>query len=197
MKPIQLKVTFWSLVAWCAATAAIAAENHPGYVDFSDLRGLIDSEPVVEVTLREPLLRLITETIPEDDHEAANFVSRLLSVRLHVYKDIESITGDVGENVDEIAASLDDEGWERVVRVRDGEDQVDIFLRMSEDEDVVHGIALMVFSDDGEMVLGNIVGDIRFDDISALGRRFDIEELSELQSQADEETTVDEQPTDC
>lgn len=197
MKPIQLKVTLWSLAAWCAATVATAAENHPGYVDFSDLRGLIDSEPVVEVTLREPLLRLITETIPEDDHEAVNFVSRLLSVRLHVYEDIESNTGDVGENVDEIAESLDSEGWERVVRVRDDEDKVDVFLRMSEDEDVVHGIALMVFSDDGEMVLGNIVGDIRFDDISALGRRFDIDELSELQSQTDEEATTDEQAANC
>ena len=178
-----MKSTRQFLSAWVFAacsTFALAAEEHPGYVDFSTLYGLIDADPVVEVTLREPLLRLITETIPQDDSEAVNFVSRLLNIRLNVYEDIAGDMGQLADNMEQISSDLDDAGWERVVRVREEDDQVDIFLRFSNDEEVIYGIALMVVSDDGEMVLGNIVGDISMDDISALGRRFDIDELEDF-----------------
>ena len=183
--------TSQQLIAACALTVfanwAAAAESHPGYVDFSGLRGLVDAEPVVEVTLREPLLRLVTEAIPEEDVEAAGFVSRLLNVRLHVYEDIVGDVAEVATTMNEISADLEEDGWERVVRVRDDEDQVDIFLNFSEDDAEVYGIALMVVSEDGEVVLGNIVGNIRMEDISALGRRFDIEELTELHEEMEED----------
>lgn len=185
MKALEKIFAVFVLAAW--STSALAAEDHPGYVDFSGLHSLIDSEPVVEVTLREPLLRLITESIPEEDEEAANFVSRLLNVRLHVYEDIGGNVQQIADNMDEIAADLEAENWERVVRIRDDEDQVDIYLHFSETDDVVYGIAVMIVSEDGEMVLANIAGDISFDDIGALGRRFDIDELSEYQAQAEEE----------
>ena len=138
------------------------ARRSPGIRGLSNLRGLADTEPVVEVTLREPLLRLITETIPEEDAEAANFVSHLLSVRLHVYDDIGGDVQHIAENMDGIAADLDSEGWERVVRVRDDDDQVDFFLRISDDDDMIFGIAVMIVSEDGEMVLAKYRGDISF-----------------------------------
>ncbi|MDE0480330.1 MAG: DUF4252 domain-containing protein [Gammaproteobacteria bacterium] len=185
------KQTTPQVIAACALTIfanwAAAAENHPGYVDFADLRGLVDAEPVVEVTLREPLLRLVTEAIPEEDVEAAGFVSRLLNVRLHVYEDIVGDVTEVATTMNELSAGLEEDGWERVVRVRDDDDQVDIFLNFSEDDAEVYGIALMVVSEDGEVVLGNIVGNIRMEDISALGRRFDIEELAEFHEEMEEE----------
>ena len=185
------KQTTPQVIAACALTVfanwAAAAENHPGYVDFADLRGLVDAEPVVEVTLREPLLRLVTEAIPEEDVEAAGFVSRLLNVRLHVYEDIVGDVTEVAATMNELSAGLEEDGWERVVRVRDDDDQVDIFLNFSEDDAEVYGIALMVVSEDGEVVLGNIVGNIRMEDISALGRRFDIEELAEFHEEMEEE----------
>ena len=185
MKALQKIFPVFVLAAW--GSFAAAAEDHPGYVDFSGLQSLIDTEPAVEVTLREPLLRLITESIPEDDAEAVNFVSRLLNVRLHVYEDIGGNVRQIAENMDEIASDLEAESWERVVRIRDDDDQVDIYLRFSETDDVVYGIAVMIVSEDGEMVLANIAGDISFDDIGALGRRFDIDELSDYQEREEED----------
>ncbi len=179
------------VIAACALTFfcawAAAAENHPGHVDFSSLRGLVDSEPVVEITLREPLLRLMTEAIPEEDEEAADFVSRLLNVRLHIYEDVVGDVAEVAATMEEISAGLADEGWERVLRVRDDDDRIDLFLNFSEDDAEVYGIALMVISEDGEMVLGNIAGNIRMEDISAIGRRFDIDELAEFHEEMEEE----------
>ncbi len=179
MKSIQQLFAASVIVAYC--TFAMAAEDHPGYVDFSTLHGLVDAEPAVEVALREPLLRLITEMIPEEDDEAMSFVSKLLSVRMHVFNDIGDDVEQASINMNEMSAELESEGWERVVRVREDEDQVDVFLRFSPDDQIVYGIALMVVSEDGEMVLANVAGDISVNDISALGRRFGIDELAEFE----------------
>ena len=145
MKAIQQVITVFVLAAW--STFAAPAEDHPGFVDFTGLHSLIDTEPVVEVTLREPLLRLITESIPEEDEEAVNFVSRLLNVRLHVYEDIGGNVQQIADDMDEIASDLEADSWERVVRIRDDEDQVDNYLRFSETDDVVYGIAVMIVSE--------------------------------------------------
>jgi hypothetical protein len=53
-------------------------------------------------------------------------------------------------------------------------------MRMSDDAEIIHGIAIMV-AEPGDTVMVNIVGEISGDDISALGRRFDIDELAELE----------------
>jgi hypothetical protein len=89
-------------------------------------------------------------------------------------------------DVDEIASSmavladeLDAQGWERVVRVREDENHVDIYFRLSDDADLIYGIAIMA-AEESETVLVNIVGDISVEDLGALARKFDIDELSEI-----------------
>jgi hypothetical protein len=57
---------------------------------------------------------------------------------------------------------------------------VDIYFRLSEDGLRIQGVAIMV-AEPSEIVLVNIVGDISTEDISALGRRFDIPELSDIE----------------
>ena len=79
-----------------------------------------------------------------------------------------------------IATELDEQGWERVVRVRESEAHVDIYIRFSDDGSLLHGITIMV-AEPGETVMVNIVGEISDNDIAALGRRFDIDELAELE----------------
>ena len=111
---------------------------------------------------------------------AADFVSKLLNVTVNVFKSEDIDVDNVSDSMAEIADNLDDQGWDRVVRVREDGDHVDIYMRLSENEDLIHGIAIMVASDDNETVMVNIVGDISGNDIAALGRRFDIDELSDL-----------------
>ena len=164
--------------------AVLAADNdiqgHPGYVDFSMLTQIAATEPNVEISLKAPLLNMITNLIRSEDEEAADFISKLLRVTVNVYE-----SGDI--NVDEIASSmgvmaedLDSAGWDRVVRVREDDNHVDIYFRLADDSDVIYGIAIMV-AEPGETVLVNIVGDISTDDISALGRRFELDELVDLE----------------
>ena len=56
--------------------------DHPGYVDFSTLSAIAGEEPNVEVSLKEPLLRLITNILKNNDEQAADFISTLLRVNV-------------------------------------------------------------------------------------------------------------------
>ena len=153
--------------------------DHPGYVDFSTLSNIAGDEPNVEVSLKAPLLNLITNILKNNDEQAADFISTLLSVNVRVFESSMLDTDRIAETMSEIARNLDAQQWERVVRVRDNAEHVDVYFRLSDNADVIYGIAIMVV-ESNETVMINIVGDISPDDISAIGARFDIDELSGL-----------------
>jgi hypothetical protein len=149
-------------------------ENHPGYVDFSTLTAIAATEPTVEFSLKAPLIILITNLISNQDNEAADFISKLIRVTVNVFESDDIDVDEVASPMSAMAEDLDSAGWERVVRVREDENHVDIYFRLVSNADVIYGIVIMV-AEPREKVLVNIVGDI-----SALGRRFEFDELVDL-----------------
>lgn len=164
--------------------AAESVEDHPGFVDFSSLTALTSGEPTVEISLKAPLLSMVTNLIRSEDEEAADFISKLIRVTVNVFESDNANVDAMAESMESISTDLDQQGWERVVRVRESDDHVDIFVRMSPNADIIHGLAIMVVGRQ-ETVLVNIVGDISGNDLAALGRRFDIDELEGLEVQTD------------
>lgn len=167
------------LFAGGLAAAESDIENHPGYVDFSTLMSLTTSEPTVEISLKAPLLSMVTNLIRSEDEEAADFISKLLRVTVHVFESDNNNVAAMSASMESISDDLDVQGWERVVRVREDESHVDIYVRMSPNAEVIHGLAIMV-AEPYETVLVNIIGDISGNDLAALGRRFDIDQLEGL-----------------
>ena len=149
-------------------------ENHPGYVDFSILTAIAATEPTLEFSLKAPLIILITILISNQDNEAADFISKLIRVTVNVFESDDIDVDEVASPMSAMAEDLDSAGWDRVVRVREDENHVDIYFRLVSNADVIYGIAIMV-AEPREKVLVNIVGDI-----SALGRRFEFDELVDL-----------------
>ena len=172
-----------ALFCLCLIPVVLAAdsdlESHPGYVDFSTLTAIAATEPTVEISLKAPLLNMITNLIRNQDDEAADFISKLIRVTVNVFESDDIDVDQVASSMSTIAEDLDSKGWDRVVRVREDESHVDIYFRLAPDADVIYGIAIMV-AEPGETVLVNIVGDISTDDISALGRRFELDVLVDL-----------------
>lgn len=179
-----LKRTLLPLIICTFAPFAMAAdrsvENHPGFVDFSKLTAIANVEPKVEVSLKAPLLNMMTNLIRTEDEQAAEFISKLLRVTVNVFESDAINIDEISVSMNQTAQELDANGWDRVVRVREDGDHVDIYFRLSEDAERIHGVAIMV-AEPSEIVLVNIVGDISTDDISALGRRFDIAELTDIE----------------
>ena len=81
-----------------ALAAGSDLESHPGYVDFSTLTAIAAIEPTVEISLKAPLLILITNLIRNED-EAAEFISKLMRVTVNVFE-----SDDI--DVDQVAASM-------------------------------------------------------------------------------------------
>lgn len=189
-----LKQGLLPLIFIIVVPAVLAAEDdirdHPGYVDFTSLTAIADTEPTVEVSLKAPLLNLITNLMRNTDDDAAEFISKLRRVTVNVYKTDAIDVSEIAESMAVIAAELDADGWERVIRVRDGEDHVDVHFRLSDDAEIIYGITIMV-AEPGDTVLVNIAGEISIDDISALGHRFNIDELVDIQLSADDDTDQD------
>lgn len=184
---MKMKTLFIGALALLLATSSLWAqdvEEHPGYVDFSSLTALTSGEPTVEISLKAPLLSMVTNLIRSEDEEAADFISKLMRVTVNVFDSDNANVDAIAESMESISADLDRQGWERVVRVRESDDHVDIFVRMSPNADIIHGLAVMVVGRQ-ETVLVNIVGDISGNDLAALGRRFDIDELEGLDVQTD------------
>ncbi len=173
----------------CAVISASAIaqdkiEEHPGFVDFSRLSGLGGAEPTVQISLKTPLLNMVTNLLKQEDEQAADFVSKLMRVNVSVFESDALDVDEIADSMAVLARDLDAQGWERVVRIREEEDHVDIYFRLSTDADLIYGVAIMAASDD-ETVLVNIVGDISVEDLGALARRFDIDELSDIEIDVD------------
>ncbi len=168
-------------LAFCQPVLAQDSEllDHPGYVDFTELSQIAGSEPNVEVSLKEPLLNLITNILKNNDESAARFLSTLIRVNVRVYDSSRIDAELMASTMSSIAQRLDVSNWDRVVRVREGSDHVDVYFRLSEDAQLIQGIAIMV-AEPEETVLVNIVGNISPEDLSAIGARFNIEELAEI-----------------
>jgi hypothetical protein len=74
---------------------------------------------------------------------------------------------------------LDKNNWERIVTAHQGSDDVTVHLKMQTDE-AVEGIAVTVIDGNKRVVLVNVVGNIRPENIALIGERFDIEPLRKI-----------------
>ncbi len=97
----------------------------PGYVDFTALDG-IKEQPRVEVNLRDPMLGLVSKFISEDDPDMRSLLASLKLVRVRIYPITAESSAQLLEVGSKTSKLLDKQGWERVVRVRDEGDHVDV-----------------------------------------------------------------------
>lgn len=166
------------------AQGQASINDHPGFVDFSTLSGFAGAEPTVQISLKTPLLNMVTNLLKQEDEQAASFISKLMRVNVNVFESGDIDVAEIASSMAVLANELDAQGWERVVRVREDESHVDIYFRLSDDADLIYGIAIMA-AEQSETVLVNIVGDISVEDLGALARKFDIDELSEIDIKAE------------
>jgi hypothetical protein len=152
-------------------------EKHPGYFNLEALQIFSDEDAKVEVYLREPLLKLATKFMEHDDEDLARILRKLMLVRVNVYDVDSQKARDFAMEANKTVKQLDGKGWERIVRVRDEEDHVWIYLKPSKGYEAIDGIVVIAIDDDDEAVFLNIVGEINPDDIGKLGQHFDVEEL--------------------
>lgn len=170
MKFRWITMCLTALLSLPAMAQEDALKAYPGYVDFGELSSIF-GEPTVQIAVGESLLGLVSSLSANEDPDAAALLRRLNGVRVNVYETTEIADGAV-DYVRSVSADLADLGWESVVTVNSADEQVRIFMKISEDS--VEGITVMAV-EESEAVFVNVIGDINPDELGKVMDNFDID----------------------
>lgn len=147
-----------------AATQA-EIEGHPGYFALEEL-GLLDREAIeIDVNLSGAMLRLVSGATEEGDPEFSSLMSGLLRIRVLVGRPSDADSASIASALDDAASRLEADGWQAIVKIRDGYENIRLLVRDS--GETIEGLTVLMGDGDEEVVLVNIVGEI---DPEALGR---------------------------
>jgi hypothetical protein len=160
----------------CAALTVTRAED-PGYVDFGKLNPTGESQ-FVEVNIKSNLIAMVAAFTKKSEPEVAEFIQGLKQIRVNVLGLTKENREDLTGRIASIREKLDKNGWERVATVIEKKNDVGVFLKLK-DAQVVEGLCVTV-NDGKQVVLVNIIGDIRPEKLSSVGERFNIEPLKHL-----------------
>lgn len=143
----------------CAALAGCGITGNfrfdPGFAGFSP--GLRDTDREFALSLGVLPIKIAT-ALTKDDPELSGMLGSLKAVRVYIY----AIDGDplrVRGRIEDTRRRLVDRGWERIVAVREDGEFATALVRIDEPRRI-QGLAVML-QDSEEVVLINLIGDIR------------------------------------
>jgi hypothetical protein len=150
----------------------------PGYVDFSGVDSWFDAPASTEVDIRGPLVDLVAEASASSDPDFSDLMGDVKAIQVRGFPLSEEEATDIQTQTDQLAASLEDTGWTRVIYVRDNAEQVSIYLREAGDK--IAGLTLLSTKPGDEAVYVNIVGSLSPDQIANLGRGLNLSSLEQV-----------------
>lgn len=150
-----------------------------GQVDFGKFTPGDDSE-FVEVQIKSNLLSLAAQLVEKQDAATAKLVRSVELIHVNVIGLTDANRTDTVKRVRQIRHDLETDGWERNVTVqqKNGED-VGVYTKTRGGE-ALAGLVITVIDPKGEVVLVNIVGDIRPEQVAILGEKLNIEPLKQI-----------------
>jgi hypothetical protein len=163
-------VALGAMLAFPAMAQEDALKAFPGYVDFGELNSIF-GEPSVQISIGASLLGLVSSLSAEDDPEAAELFKKLKGVRVNVFE-TETMDAAAVDLVKEISGKLSSQGWESVIMVNSADEQVRVFMKIS--ENTVDGITVMAVEQD-EAVFVNVIGNINPDELKKVMNNFDVD----------------------
>src|SRR5436190_10975144 len=161
--------------------ALFAQEKSPGFVDFGKLPSSVvaDSGEQVEVNLGRAIFAISAKFFDKSEPEVAALLRGLHQLQVNVVGMADDNRPGIQEHIRKLRVELAGKGWERIVSVKDGKDDVAIFLK-TRGEEAVEGLVITVLDGSKEAVLVNIVGNIKPEQVAILGEKMNIEPLKKF-----------------
>jgi hypothetical protein len=158
----------------------VLAGPPPGQVDFGKFTPSGSGGEFVEVQINSNLLSLAAQTVEKQQPDAARLLRSVQLVRVNVIGLTDENRAEMEKRVRQIRHDLDAQGWDHNVAVQEknGED-VSIYTKTRGGE-ALAGLVITVIDLKDAVVLINIVGDIRPEQVAALGEKLDIKPLKDV-----------------
>lgn len=159
-----------------SATATANAQTNnlkdlAGYVDFGELSSVY-GEPKVRINIGKKLLWFVGLVAKHGDKDVAELLKKLDGVRVEVYK-LDHNTDAAVNVVKDVSAQLQARDWEPIISIQEEDEQVRIYVKMSEEE--INGLVVMVVKPGDEAVFINIIGDIDPAQVGKVTQALDID----------------------
>jgi hypothetical protein len=164
------------------ATTNVLAGNPAGFVDFGKFSPSISGGEFVEVNIKSNLISMVARLAQKAEPNAAELLRGLKLVRVNVIGLNDGNRAEIEQRIKSIRSELDGQGWERIVTAQKSKDDVSVYLKLRGDE-AVEGLVVTVVGGNKEVVLVNIVGDIKPEKIALVGEKLNIEPLKKLGQQ--------------
>ncbi|MCP5517093.1 MAG: DUF4252 domain-containing protein [Verrucomicrobiales bacterium] len=157
-------------------TAADADGVDPGLLKLPPPAG---GQQYVEVNIRQNLIGLVARAAEAQEPEIARMLREIRGIRVSVVGLDDSNRGEINEQFSRLRTSLTSAEWDAVATVRDGSENVHVFVK-TRGEEAIEGVVVQVQDDHGEAILVSVTGNLRPEQIGMLGERFDIEPLKKI-----------------
>jgi hypothetical protein len=165
---MKSRAAFWigGVLAGAAATASAQ-----GDFPFGEIPGLT-KEPSIQIDLNPEMMKIFGGAANGVDPQAAAALRGITNMRVRVYEDIDDEIQDLVKFVNDTTARLEREGWNSIVRVNDGDEQVRIYMKPGADA-TISGLTVMVTDAGGdggrgEFVLINVAGVIHPEQLASI-----------------------------
>ncbi len=166
---------------FCVAmsTAVWAEDLPPGQVDFGSFSPPGEGGEFVEVNVPPNLIALGASLVEKDEPDVAKLLYGLKRVRVNVIGLDENNRAEMKKRAQKVRNELTSKGWERIVAAQEKDQDVGIYLKMT-DKGIVQGLAAVVMDGKEHAVFVNIVGEIKPEQISMLGEKLHLDPLKHL-----------------
>ena len=171
-------------LSWAQSDAVI---SDPGYVDLNRFAEALDMRPNIEVTIQGALLDMVSNRAQREDDTAGRLMRNLRSIQVRGFPTENATLSDYDDTLSRFADELLNEGWDRVMHVREDDQNVSLFMRYNDDQ--VAGLTMMVSDPSDERLLFiNIVGSIQPEDLDTLmgGSGIELDDVPAPNDDADE-----------
>lgn len=154
-----------------------AIEQDPGYIEFAQLDELFDAVPEIEANIHGAILKMVAEAAELEDPELAQLLRQVRGVYVRVFAlgnlDLETV-----RNYKEtVGRRLERNDWETVIAVLNNDEDVNMYVRMV-NEEIVGMVVMSINHMDDETAFLNIVGDIDPEQIGSIGQKFGVRGVS-------------------
>jgi len=137
------------------ACGLTAPRSNDGFADLDSL-GVRDVDQVMTLSIGPALLRFVASHI-DDDPEVRALLKGLDGVRIRIYE-IDGDASRVAARINAMSHKLQDDGWESVLSIREGDETTHMLLRVVNRQ--ICGMTVLVSDGDSEAVVINLMGEI-------------------------------------
>jgi len=170
-----IMVVAFLLVCALSAQAGDDLAGHPGYVDLDRIQIPVDAAEITEVNLGPELLKLAAG-MENGNADLSKTLDGLFGIRVKSFGLTPELAEQTRPIVEDIQYQLENEGWKRLVYVKDGEELVLVSMKYDPAQpEKMAGLMVIAFDPADEAVFVNMVGSINLSDMGDLVDGIDVD----------------------